>query len=1058
LSIDVLARAWGRVMGTDKKQFDKFFEQMMDGFSYHKIIVDKTGKPTDYVFIEVNNAFETLTGLKRENIIGKKVTEVLKGIENDPADWIGVYGKVALTGEPAEFENFAESLGKWYRISAYCPEKGYFVTLFEDITQRKKAEEKSVYLASFPELNPNPIIEIDFNCAVQYANPAARKILSGASDLSCHPFLADLEQVKTALQNRENPSISREVKVGESTFYQTLSISPDGKRIRFYAVNIDARKQAENDLKENEKLWSTTVSSIGDAVITTDLNGKITFLNNAAERITGWSLDEASGKSLEEVFKIINEQTRSRDENPVDKVLKEGNIVGLANHTLLMTKDGQEVPIDDSGAPIRNKEGDTTGVVLVFRDIAQRRKAEAQIALQAFMIANANDAIIGYTLDQKVSFWNKSAEQLYGFRSEEALGKTGVELLQPGYSSVAREDLVRQLSNTGHIETESARKTKDGRSVVVEAHVILLRNDAGKPMGYVSVDRDISERRKMEAALRKANEELEEKVQKQTSEVSKERQRLYNVLETLPAYVVLLDEDYCVPFANRVFKERFGESHGKRCYDFLFNRNSPCENCETYKVMKTNGPHRWEWTGPDGRDYDIYDFPFTEDDGSKLILEMGIDITERKLAEKQVRSASLYSRSLIEASLDPLVTISAEGKITDVNKATERVTGFDREHLVGSDFCDYFTSPEEARKGYLRVFSEGFVKDYPLSIRSKEGEITDVLYNATVYRNEAGQIQGIFAAARDVTEKKRVEAELEKYREHLEQLVSERTLELRKSEHLAKKAEEASRRRAEDLEVMQGKLEEKATEVEEYATRMEELAEERALRLKDAERFATIGQTAGMVGHDIRNPLQSIISELYLAKAELPSITKKEVRKNLSEGIVNIENDINYINKIVADLQDFAKPLKPALKEIDLESLFNESLSKINVPKNIEAKCKISDDAKQITSDATLLKRVVDNLITNAVQAMPDGGKLTVRASCEAGDVVIVVEDTGNGIPEEAKSKLFTPLFTTKSKGQGFGLAVVKRMTEALGGKVTFESETGKGTIFMLHLPQNGGV
>ena len=141
MSTDVLAGGWAKVLGGDRKQFNMFIEKMLDGFAYHKILVNKAGKPVDYVFLEVNHAFEKMTGLKRERIIGKKVTEVLVGIEKDPADWIGVYGRVALTGEPVEFENHAEPLGKWYRVSAYCPEKGHFVALFEEITERKKAEE-----------------------------------------------------------------------------------------------------------------------------------------------------------------------------------------------------------------------------------------------------------------------------------------------------------------------------------------------------------------------------------------------------------------------------------------------------------------------------------------------------------------------------------------------------------------------------------------------------------------------------------------------------------------------------------------------------------------------------------------------------------------------------------------------------------------------------------------------------------------------------------------------------------------------------------------------------
>ena len=136
------------------------------------------------------------------------------------------------------------------------------------------------------------------------------------------------------------------------------------------------------------------------------------------------------------------------------------------------------------------------------------------------------------------------------------------------------------------------------------------------------------------------------------------------------------------------------------------------------------------------------------------------DITERKRAEEKLREASLYTRSLLEASLDPLVTISREGKITDVNEATEKVTGVPRERLIGSDFSNYFTEPEKARRGYEEVFAKGFVHDYPLAIRHTSDRVTVVLYNASVFKNERGEIGGVFAAARDVTERKRVEEAL----------------------------------------------------------------------------------------------------------------------------------------------------------------------------------------------------------------------------------------------------------------------------------------------------------
>ncbi|MCX6353428.1 MAG: PAS domain S-box protein [Candidatus Aureabacteria bacterium] len=159
-----------------------------------------------------------------------------------------------------------------------------------------------------------------------------------------------------------------------------------------------------------------------------------------------------------------------------------------------------------------------------------------------------------------------------------------------------------------------------------------------------------------------------------------------------------------------------------------------------------------------------------------------------------MRRANIYNRSLIEASLDPLVTISREGKITDVNEATTKAIGIPRDELIGTDFSNYFTGQEKARKGYQQVFDKGFVSDYPLTLRHKDGKLIDVLYNATVYKDDKGDILGVFAAARDVTIQKQAEAELEKYRHHLEELVKERTSQLQAENAERKKAEERARR------------------------------------------------------------------------------------------------------------------------------------------------------------------------------------------------------------------------------------------------------------------------
>ena len=241
--------------------------------------------------------------------------------------------------------------------------------------------------------------------------------------------------------------------------------------------------------------------------------------------------------------------------------------------------------------------------------------------------------------------------------------------------------------------------------------------------------------------------------------------------------------------------------------------------------------------------------------------------------------------------------------------------------------------------------------------------------------------------------------------------------------------------------------------LDKYAKNLKKLVEERTIELKDAERLAAIGATAGMVGHDIRNPLQAIISDTYLAKTELATTAESEEKKNALDSLEEIEKNVDYINKIVQDLQDFARPLNPNPGEADLKLIIEKIIQKNSIPKNVTVSVSVEDSAREVVADADYLTRILYNLVINAVQALPKGGKLSIAAHKEVNDIVIAVKDTGIGIPKDIQRKMFTPMFTTKSKGQGFGLPVVKRMTESLGGTVSFDSEKGKGTKFIIRLP-----
>jgi PAS domain S-box-containing protein len=244
----------------------------------------------------------------------------------------------------------------------------------------------------------------------------------------------------------------------------------------------------------------------------------------------------------------------------------------------------------------------------------------------------------------------------------------------------------------------------------------------------------------------------------------------------------------------------------------------------------------------------------------------------------------------------------------------------------------------------------------------------------------------------------------------------------------------------------------KPTEVYGYWT---DVTERRRMeqRLAESERLAAIGQTAAMVGHDLRNPLQGIAGVVYLAKRNLESrkIADKKAATALLE---TIQEQITYMDKIVSDLQDYAQPLVPKLTQTNLPNLIAQMLSTIKIPETTKVSIGVENGAENSMIDPTLMRRTLTNLTINAIQAMPRKGKLTIRARRKGDSTIITVRDTGMGVPRKNLDKLFSPFFTTKAKGQGLGLAVCKRLVEVQGGTITVKSKLRKGTSFTIKLPQ----
>ena len=273
-------------------------------------------------------------------------------------------------------------------------------------------------------------------------------------------------------------------------------------------------------LLQSEERYRTTLASIGDAVISTDIEGRIAFMNAAAEKLTGWAIGEAAMKPATLVFNIINEQTRRQVESPIAKVLREGTVVGLANHTILVRKDGTEVPVDDSGAPIRDGEGKPVGVVLVFHDITERLHAEKALreSEERFRLAQqaARVGTFEWNLQTDHDAWTPELEALYGLRPGEfaQTGTAWAELIHPEDRANVL-NVVQHSIQTGELTTGEWRVVWPGGSVHwLAGRWQTFKDASGQPLRMTGVNMDITERKQAEEQVARSQKTFSELVER----------------------------------------------------------------------------------------------------------------------------------------------------------------------------------------------------------------------------------------------------------------------------------------------------------------------------------------------------------------------------------------------------------------------------------------------------------------------------------------------------------------------------------------------------------------
>ena len=781
------------------------------------------------------------------------------------------------------------------------------------------------------------------------------------------------------------------------------------------------------------------VNSIPSGLIVLEKeNGKIVYANDRAVELCGV---DPCGLEMPDYSTKLKLLTLDCEVYPPEQLPTSKAIIDAekAKDDLIIERaDGSRIVVSAFAEPIRDEKGEVIAAVGIFEDITEHIKAEEAIKRQAALINLSPDAIIVRTLEGAITFWSKGAEKLYGWTKAEAVGQTSHNLLKTRFPEPL-STIDSQLRIAGRLSRELYHKTKDGREVAVQSRWLAEKDSQGKIKSVLESNIDITKRKKTEDVLRQSEERF--------SKVFQFNPAAMTITRLTDRVWVDVNESF-LRLTEYSREEVIGHNSTE-----LNMFEDPIERAKIINIVRT--------TQGSVSNYEIGARTKT---GKRLILllsaisinlngqdhaiSMFIDVTRRKQAEnKTLRQNAVLNG--INKIFQEVLSVGSEEALGEIclsvaEEITQSKLGFigelnpkGLEDIALSnpawDACKLIDARGHRRSPgnfslhgiYGRVLKDGkalFTNDpasHPDSIGLPEGHPPLKAFLGVPLKSE-GKTVGMIAVGN---------REDGYTNEQLESL-----------EALAPAIVEAfMRKRAERLR--------------EYSKDLEAIVEERTKKLKDSERLAAIGATAGMVGHDIRNPLQAIISDVYLAETDLASLPDNEKKNSAIESLQEIGKNVEYINKIVADLQDYARPIKPLIREINIEEVIEDILLKnAMAEKNINVSFHAEEGTKKIMSDPDLLKRILGNLVNNAVQAMPEGGELRICVFGEADGYVITVKDTGGGIPEEVKDKIFTPLFTTKSKGQGFGLAAVKHIVEALGGTVTFESEVGKGTTFIIRI------
>jgi PAS domain S-box-containing protein len=657
------------------------------------------------------------------------------------------------------------------------------------------------------------------------------------------------------------------------------------------------------------------------------------------------------------------------------------------------------------------------------------------------LIEASPDPLFAISQKGKITDMNNASADIIGILRDKILFTDFFEYFTEPQK--AREVYLEVFAKGSVADSPLTLRHKNGEVTNLLFNGSVYKDDYGKVLGAVVVARDTSEQKRA-TELRTANKELafqNDEKEKRAEELGIANRELafQNVEKEKRAEELIIankelgfQNDEKEKRADELFKANKelafqNEEKEKRAGELIIaNKELGFQNVEKEKraaeLIIANKELAFQNEEKEKRAEELIiankELGFQNEEKEKRAAELIIANKELDFQndEKEKRAAELilanYARSLIEASLDPLFTISLEGKITDMNKASVDIIGISREKIIGTDFFDYFTEPQKAREVYQEVFANGFVADYPLTIM--DGKLTDVLFNGSVYKDEKGNVLGVVVVARDITYQKKIEKEL------TEAIVF--------------------------AELATG-LAEDAKSKAESAT----LIAENAVKAKQ--------QFLSNMSHEIRTPMNAIIGfTKVLLKTDLSAKQKEYLTaiKMSGDALIVLINDILDLAKVDSGKMTFEEiPFRMALSLSAMLHLFETKIRE----KNLEVVKEYDSNIPEVlVGDPVRLHQIILNLVSNAVK-FTNKGKITVSAhllneSEENATIKFAVTDTGIGIPENKLDKIFENFQQASSGtsrlygGTGLGLAIVKNLVEAQGGTINVSSTVDEGSTF----------